>query len=185
MRSGPFIAAIVAGLAAIAPAQAGVTILGPSLAAQCSQVTRFGRADTAAVELCDAALKDVMSTYFRAGTYVNRGILHLRRNEFDLARADFEAAMARAPEVGEVWVNRGALLIITKHYAEGLADTNRALELGVEEPEKAYYNRGIAYEGLNDAAAAYHDYQHALELKPDWEMPKRQLTRFTVIRSGQ
>ena len=64
-----------------------------------------------------------------------------------------------------------------------LEDINRALDLGVEEPEKAYFNRALAHEGLDDMKAAYLDYQKALELKPEWEPPKRELARFTVRRA--
>ena len=54
--------------------------------------------------------------------------------------------------------------------------------LGPEEPEKAYYNRGLANEGLDDVKAAYFDYLRALELKPDWPIPQRELRRFSVVR---
>jgi tetratricopeptide (TPR) repeat protein len=182
MRLGTVIAILFATACFAGQAKGAVTILGSSLAAQCSQATRLGRADIEAVETCDDALLQVLSTLHRAGTFVNRGILHMRRQDYDLARADFEEALARAPQVGEAWVNRGALNIVTKNYEQALADTNKGLELGIEEPEKAYYNRAVAHEGLKDATAAYHDYNRALAIKPDWEMPRKELTRFKVIR---
>jgi tetratricopeptide (TPR) repeat protein len=69
-----------------------------------------------------------------------------------------------------------------RRYAEGLADLNKALELGVDEPEKAYFNRALAHEGLDDLKSAYLDYQKAQTLKPDWQDPARELARFTVER---
>ena len=63
-----------------------------------------------------------------------------------------------------------------------MADLNKAIALGVDEPEKAYYNRALAYEGLEDAKAAYLDYVQALTIKPDWVLPQQQLLRFTVTR---
>ena len=47
---------------------------------------------------------------------------------------------------------------------------------------KAYFNRAVAYEGVDDEKSAYLDYQQALALKPDWEAPKHELQRFTVTR---
>jgi tetratricopeptide (TPR) repeat protein len=79
-------------------------------------------------------------------------------------------------------VNRGAASVGSRRFADGLTDLNKALDLGVEEPEKAYYNRALAYEGLDNVKAAYLDYQKAIELKPEWEQPKKELARFTVGR---
>ena len=79
-------------------------------------------------------------------------------------------------------MNRGAAAIGQRRYSDSLDDINRGLELGVEEPAKAYYNRALAYEGMEDPKSAYFDYQKALELQPEWELPKQQLTRFTVTR---
>ena len=100
----------------------------------------------------------------------------------DQARADFDAAIALEPKLGEGWVNRGALSISERRYQEGMDDINHGLQLGVKEPEKAYFNRAVAYEGLDDEKAAYLDYQQALSLKPDWALPQRELLRFTVTR---
>lgn len=165
------------------PAWSAVTIMGDSKAAECSRAALWGRADEKSLATCDLALQEEpMDQLRRAATFINRGIIHMRRKAWDQAHADFNDALRRKPELGEGWVNRGALMIGTKRFAEGLADTNKGLELGIEEPEKAYYNRAIAYEGLGDTKAAYYDYSQALALSPEWEMPKKELTRFTVTR---
>ena len=166
-----------------ASAWSAVTIMGDSKAAECSRAALWGRADEKSLETCDLALQEEpMDQLRRAATFINRGIIHMRRKAWDQAHADFNDALRRKPELGEGWVNRGALMIGTKRFAEGLADTNKGLELGIEEPEKAYYNRAIAYEGLGDTKAANYDYSQALALSPEWEMPKKELTRFTVTR---
>ncbi len=165
------------------PAWSAVTIVGESKAAECSRAALWGRADEKSLATCDLALREEpLDQLRRAATFVNRGIIHMRRKAWDLAQSDFDDALRRKPELGEGWVNRGALMIGTRRFAEGLADTNRGLELGIEEPEKAYYNRAIAYEGLGDTTAAYYDYSQALALSPEWDMPKKELTRFTVTR---
>lgn len=173
-----------AGFLAFAGAsQAAVTVLGGGMARQCSEAALGGESATKFDDLCTMALEtELLSLRDRAGTYVNRGVLKLRRKEFGPAQFDFNRAIETKPDVGEAYVNRGAAAVGARRYAEGLADINKALELGVEEPEKAYYNRALAYEGLDDMKAAYFDYRKAVELKPEWEAPKNELARFTVER---
>ena len=79
-------------------------------------------------------------------------------------------------------MDRGAIEILQHRYRDGIADTTKGIELGVRDPAKAYFNRAVAYEGVNDEAAAYVDYQEAVVLRPDWDLPKHELLRFTVTR---
>ena len=79
-------------------------------------------------------------------------------------------------------MDRGAVNIVDKKYQDGISDIDKGLSLGTEEPAKACYNRGVAYEGIDDEKSAYLDYQQALTLKPDWTLPKQELLRFTVTR---
>lgn len=163
--------------------QAAVTVLGGGLARECSLAALGGQSAPRFEALCTQALDtELLSPRDRAGTLVNRGVLKLRRKEFAAAQFDFNRAIETQPDLGEAYVNRGAAALGARRYAEGLADLNKAIELGVEEPEKAYYNRALAYEGLDNLKAAYFDYQKAIELKPDWEDPKKELARFTVER---
>ena len=153
------------------------------MARECSEAALNGESEARYEAICTQALEtELLNLRDRAGTYVNRGILKLRRKEFASAQFDFNRAVRTKPDLGEAYVNRGAASVGSRRYAEGLMDLNKALELGVEEPEKAYFNRALAYEGLDNLKAAYFDYQKAVELKPDWEMPKRELARFTVER---
>lgn len=164
-------------------AQAAVSVFSNGLASFCSHFARDGRDDNAALETCNLSLEtEAMNRDDRAGTLVNRGIIKLRRKSYRDARADFDAALRLEPEMGEAWVNRGASFVAERRYAEALPEIDKGLSLGADEPEKAYYNRALAHEGLDDLKAAYLDYLKALELKPDWEMPATDLKRFTVSR---
>ena len=170
-------------LALAGQAQAAVTVIGGGMAKSCAEAALNGMSDRRSEETCNLALDtELLSPRDRAGTYVNRGIIKLRRTEYTSAKHDFDRAVGLKPDLGEIYVNRGAAMIGMRRYQEGLSDLNRALELGLEEIEKAYFNRALAYEGLDDMRSAYFDYQKALELKPDWEDPKRELSRFTVTR---
>lgn len=161
--------------------QAATTVLSNGLASFCSHFAEEGRDDNEALRTCDLALEtEAMRRRDRAGTLVNRGIIRMRRKEYRDARVDFDTALRLEPAMGEAWVNRGAVLVAEKRYAEALVQIDKGLELGADEPEKAYYNRALAHEGLDDIKAAYLDYLKALELKPDWDIPAKDLTRFTV-----
>jgi tetratricopeptide (TPR) repeat protein len=180
----------VAGLLTVAGAaaapgmgQTAVTVIGGGLAQACSQAVRTGRADRPLLELCTASLEqEALRRRDRAGTFVNRGVVQLRMRAFDDALRDFERAERLNPVLGEVYVNRGAALISKASYREALTEIDRGIALGVEDPEKAYYNRALAHEGLDDMKSAYLDYRKAAELNPEWTLPATQLTRFTVTR---
>lgn len=172
-------AALVAG-----SAHAGaVTVLGGGMARLCSMAALGGDSDLKAEEMCTMALEmELLSTRDRAGTYVNRGVLKLRRKAYGQAEWDFNRAVETKPDMGEAYVNRGAAYVGSKRYSEGLADINKALAMGVDEPEKAYFNRALAYEGLDNLKAAYFDFLKAQELAPAWQEPAKELARYTVER---
>lgn len=113
---------------------------------------------------------------------VDRGIVYLRRREGDLALADFDAVIAREPDNAEAHLNRGAALVQMGRHGQAIAAITTALGLGVQEPHKAYYNRGAAREALGDLRGAYEDYSTALEIQPDWGPANAELSRFARNR---
>ncbi|HEY1926116.1 MAG TPA: tetratricopeptide repeat protein [Caulobacteraceae bacterium] len=174
-----FLSAVLAG----SGAHGAVTVFGGGFAQKCFEATKLGKSDDASVLACDSALvNEPLSESDRGGTYVNRGVMRLRRHELALAQADLDHGVTLNPGAGDGWLDRGAAYLAQHRWREGLIYMNRALELGCSEPEKAYFNRAIAEEGLDDEKAAYFDYRHALELKPDWDAPQQELLRFTVVQ---
>lgn len=175
---------VAAGAAALMmglQARASVTVIGGGLAEACSQAAVSGKVDQRYEETCTEALeKEMLNSRDRAGTLVNRGVLKMRRLKWTEATRDFNEAVRIRPTMGEAYVNRGAVSIGEHRYAESLPDLNKGLSLGVEEPAKVYFNRALAYEGLDDEKSAYFDYQKAVELNPAWDAPKNELTRFHV-----
>ncbi len=168
---------------AAGPASAAISVLGGGQAQDCYLAAKAGKSDNAALAACTFALDtEMLEPRDRGGTLINRGVMKLLRSEFDAARADLDAGIALIPDVGEGWVNRGAMYLGKKRYREALSDIDKALALGVKEPAKAYYNRAIAYEGMDDEASAYLDYQQALVLQPGWALPQHELLRFSVTR---
>ncbi|MBX7247522.1 MAG: tetratricopeptide repeat protein [Caulobacteraceae bacterium] len=174
-------AVFAASIVCPASAEAAVLVLGSGDAALCSRAALGDGAASNGVRACDAALRDdSLTARDRAATFVNRGVLELRSRDFDRAVRDFDAALRINPRLGEALVNRGAARVGQHRYADGLRDLERGTELGAAEPEKAWFNRGLAHEGLGDLQAAYRAYRRAAELRPDWDAPQRELARFTV-----
>ena len=164
-----------------AAARAASTVYGDGLAKVCYQLAKGGRADTPALRVCDAAVAaGDPDLHDRAATVVNRGIIHLRRHEAAAALADFDRAIAWLPELADAHVNRGAALILSADYAGAIVAINRGLDLGAEDPQDAYFNRAVANEKLDHIPDAYRYNKKALELAPDWALPRSELTRFTV-----
>jgi tetratricopeptide (TPR) repeat protein len=118
-----------------------------------------------------------------AGVHVNRGVLLVTMLQSEDAKRDFEQALAINPDLAEALANRGAIRVAEGRSAEGVADLDRAIALGSERPERAYYSRAIGREDLGDLRGAYQDYRMAQTLKPDWDLPATQLSRFQVRAS--
>ena len=59
---------------------------------------------------------------------------------------------------------------------------DRALELGTDEPEVAFFGRGLAHEDIGDLKSAYADLRRAAELRPQWPQPAQELARYQVRR---
>lgn len=173
--------AAAAILAAPPDSRAAITVLGNNLAQICWTAALTGSSDRNSLETCSAALQGGgLNRHDRVGTYVNRGIIKLRRKMYRDARADFDTALRFNPELGEAFVNKGGTYLGEKEFVEAIKLINRGLELGTNEPEKAYFNRGIANEKLGRLEAAYLDYRQAYELKPGWELAEYHMLRFTV-----
>ena len=182
------VAAAVLGLVSIGWANASradVTVIGGGFAEECSTSAKAVSGNhppgAEALQHCSLAIDtEVLDPRDLASTYVNRGVLYLAIADYQAAIKDFDSALSVEPRLGEAMVNRGAALIGQGRDADGVAEIDRGLALSPSEPEKAYYNRALAEERLNDLKSAYFDYKRALELKPDWAMAKAELARFTV-----
>lgn len=182
--------ATAAALAAVAAAPSAaaqinsdaraVTVIGTDAQARrCGERTAAGDASDATVEACTRALNYRRLTRdSQLQLLVNRGVTYLRRRESELALADFDAVIALAPRHGEAHLNRGATLVQLRQYGPAIAAITEALGLGVAEPHKAYFNRGIARENLRDLRGAYEDYTTALQIQPDWGPANAELARF-------
>jgi tetratricopeptide (TPR) repeat protein len=190
------VAAVIAAGALAAPAAAlaqAVQVVGNGSGEDCwkaAKATTFLKMDSAAMEArwkadaigaCDDALKSAqMNRIDEASTWVNRGILEMSRERYKNARGNFKEALNLLPKLPEAHVDMGSALINLQQYAEGAKETELGLQLGSHEPERGYYNLGIAYEEMGDLQKSYESFRKASELAPDWQDPQRQMARFTL-----
>lgn len=135
-----------------------------------------------ALEVCAAALRnDDLTTFDRMATFVNRGIVRFRLEDFQGALGDFDEAMRIQPEQPDAMINRGiTMLAAGSDVDQSVQFIERGLARGPQRPWVGYYGRAVANELAGRDAAAYRDYRRASELKPDWQLPRRALARFTV-----
>lgn len=155
------------------------TVFGDPHAQACGQYAATANASEEALEACSIAIQsEQLDREDQVATIINRGVIHLRRQDGAAALADFDAALEMDEENAEALLNRGAALIMLRQPGPAVAAITQALSLGVNEPHKAYLNRGAAREALGDLRGAYEDYSTALEIQPDWGPANAELARF-------
>jgi tetratricopeptide (TPR) repeat protein len=139
------------------------------------------RLDVSPLKICTLAINEDNNAIRNAsGNYNNRGVIHFSEGAYADAISDFEEAVRIQPDLAVAHANIGYTYAAQQRWADAIEPLSRSIDLGVEELPKAYYNRGIANEETGRIAEAYRDYLKASELAPEWEDPKRELSRFTV-----
>jgi tetratricopeptide (TPR) repeat protein len=177
---------VVAALVAAVPGQAAVSVLGGGFAAACYRAAEGQRADADDLMFCNRALaEEPLRARDRAATLVNRGILYMRQKKYDIALADYDAAIRAKNDLAEAYVNRGiAFVHMGDRPEEAIASLGKGLALSPVSPEVAFYARGVAHEMVGNTRAAYEDYKTALSLRPDWPEPAKQLERFSIVKKA-
>lgn len=135
-----------------------------------------------ALDSCAQALANRdLTNYDRMATFVNRGIVRFRLEDFDGAIADFDEAMRIEPNQPDALINRGITMLAAGQDVDAsLAFIDRGLEGRPQRPWVGYYGRAVANELAGRDNAAYRDYRRAQELNPNWALPRRALARFSV-----
>ena len=178
--------ALVLAVSAVAlttalPASAGIMTIGGSYAEGCFRAAEQHNATLESLTTCDRAFTEqALTSEDELATYVNRGILRMMRSDFGRAHMDFNTAIAMNPNRSEPYLNLAIMRFRQGKSAEALPLFSKAIELGTEVPEIAYYGRGLAHEDLGNVKAAYADLQRAVSLKPKWDAPAKDLARYQV-----
>jgi Flp pilus assembly protein TadD len=178
-----FLAAGAALFVAPLPASAGIMTIGGSFAEGCFKAAEQHNTTLESLSTCDRAFTDqALSAEDRLATHVNRGIVRMLRNDFAPAQSDFDTAMQMNPKRSEPYLNMAILQFRQGRSADAVPLFSKAIELGTEMPEVAYYGRGLANEDVGNVRAAYADLRRAASLKPGWDAPRRDLARYQVRR---
>ena len=160
-----------------------ITVLG----ANADAIACFRAADSEmrrpdALEACAAALRNSdLTSYDRMATFVNRGIVRFRLEDFSGAIGDFDEAMRIEPNQPDAMINRGITMLAAGHDVDqSTSYIERGLAGGPQRPWVGYYGRAVANELTGQVRAAYEDYRQASLLDPKWQDPKSDLARFRV-----
>ena len=182
MRNLSLLTAVaVTAAAAATSSQASVVTIGGGFASSCYQSAKIQDTRQRAIDECDRALSEEALTHEdRVATFVNRGILHLRRANLTAAGSDFDSALRIDPRQPEAWLNKAIMQVRFGKSADALPLVTKALEYRTTKPALAYFVRAVAYEDSGNIAAAYHDLQRAQALDPQWKEPAIELRRFKV-----
>lgn len=178
--------AAVIGLSSLA----GAALANPGTwvgdkAAACTAMADEGRSDAAALDVCDQALyQEGLSVQDKASVYVNRGAILIARRNWESAKADFDRALELDRDKGAAFVGLGAYYLGVERFDAVEAEVNKGLNLGTEQPEKAYYIRAMARWALDDLTGAYKDFATAAKIKPSWGEPKRAMANFITTPAG-
>lgn len=118
----------------------------------------------------------------RAAALSNRSALNFVRADYTAAIADSTAALKLDDRLVEALVNRGSSYLKMRRPSDAEASFGRALRLAPAHAEKIYFNRAMAREDSGDLNGAYADYAEASRLAPQWDQPRLQMSRFSIVR---
>ena len=165
------------------PASAGISVVNGSFAEGCFKAAEQHNITLESMNTCDRAFSDqALTAEDRLATHVNRGIVRMLRSDYERAGDDFDMAMRMDPNRSEPYLNKAILELRAGHSNAAVPLFSKAIELGTELPEVAYYGRGLAQEDVGNVKAAYTDLQQATSLKPQWDAPRKDLARYKVSR---
>ena len=173
----------IAVVAIPSAAAASVLTVGGGYAEACYEAAEAQQTTQRSLDICDLALaEEALTQGDRVATFVNRGIIRLRRANLTDAEADFDAALALDAREPEAWLNKAILYARYRDSRDALPFVAKALENGTRHPEVAYFVRAMANEDSGNVAGAYQDFQRARRLAPQWSEPATELARFQVRR---
>jgi len=176
-----FLSTAAFALMGMAPTGSAVISVGGSSAESCYNAAVARDASDHAMRDCNAALgQEVLPYSDLVASYVNRGILRLVKADYRSAESDFNQAMALQPNQAEAWLNKGIARYQQGDTKAALEHFDRAIRLRTRFAALAYFGRALANEDSGNIKGAYADLKRASQLNPQWDAPRRELTRFQV-----
>ena len=149
-------------------------------AAAAAAVARNNVAD-ADVATCTKAATLAGFDVDRAAALSNRSVLNYKRADYTAAIEDSTAALKLDGTLVEAMVNRGSSYMKLRRPRDAEANFSHALAQAPAHAEKIYFNRAMAREDMGDLNGAYADYATAWKMAPEWDQPRQQMIRFTIV----
>ena len=99
--------------------------------------------------------------------YNNRGIVYIKKSEFERAIISFSKAIELDPDYADAYCNRGAVYYYKDEHEKAIIDYNEAIRLNPFHVI-SYNNRGVAYSNKGEQEGAIGDFTRAIGIKPDY-----------------
>jgi tetratricopeptide (TPR) repeat protein len=153
------------------PNQADQPVQPAERTAQCDDVDEYGdiKSDTTAAAVVDACSHDIASGWKSghalAVDYNNRGLAYRLDHQPDKAIADFDEALALAPDLARAMNNRGLVYEDQRQFDRAIADFDAGLALTPDDGTLRN-NRGLAYLDKGQYDRALQDLDQAIRLRP-------------------
>ena len=158
---------LCAGFLSAAASARETVLLNTSPARDCYRAAA-DRGSSMDIDTCTLAIEHQMLVpEDLAATYSNRGILYVRSGDLAAGLKDHDRAVALAPELASVYINRSNAFVAAKRYRDAMADLEQAIAHAGEHLPIAYYNRALMFNRLGDREAARADAERAAELAPE------------------
>lgn len=116
-------------------------------------------------------------------SYVNRGIIYVSLERYELAARDYQKAMNMDNSVPAIYLNRGNLWFMAQRFDRAIDDYSISLEKNIYQRHVALLNRGLAYEYSGNFDKAEKDYLASQALQPEWIAVQNKLTRLEEKRT--
>ncbi len=97
--------------------------------------------------------------------FFNRGLAHLRRKDYEQARADLERTIQLRPDRDEAHINLALALQGLGRHADAVKELTAALDRGAA-PTRVYFLRARARQRAGDAEGARRDREEGLRREP-------------------
>ena len=153
-----------------------------SIALECyrlsSASSMTGHASGADIKVCNSAIRNgKLRKRDLIATHVNRGIIYVALENYQMAAKDYNRAIDLSDNVSEAYVNRGNLWFMAERYQDAIEDYDKSLEQEFSKAHIAHLNRGMVYETIGKLSQAKENYLAALELREGWSEAQSRLDR--------
>jgi tetratricopeptide (TPR) repeat protein len=136
-------------------------------------------------EPCNEALEFAqLNRRNRTAVLINRGIIRVANEQYQQGFKDYERALNLSPDVPETYVNLGNIYFLGEKLNKAVEFYTKALDLEISQDHIAYMNRGMALEKIGKLSEAESDYRRAIELMPEWGLPRERLEKLLTRTGG-